>query len=486
MLAGAGLTMTRPRWARWTLLVLILAFTVPALADHYAQRIHPMVHHRIGARYKVDNRAAARYIRDHWKAGDAVAHASTVTLGPFLYHYLRAPQAFAGFGQQEWMGHIASFPDEELWKSLGFQPQRVEEFFGSAQRVWLVTAWWEPKEHFPHATALRAWFDQQGVRIDYRYFDGIHLYLFDLSPGRRERATIDWVADLGWYETPEVTFPEKNETIEPGLDPEARMPAMAAQDPAALDIWFDAAYAAPAAAGSGDSPGLLALPVHLRNRSLETRPIELRVREAAAVYAALSFDREPDSQVWRPARTHLGKVAYHAGLDGPEAAGSLRRLPGLRGEYEVYVEMFRDSGEVNETRGALRVDVLDAGGNTRRVSTLEGYDPRAATGWHWLHAGRVRLAADSMLVLTAFNPDGLPQAAVDIDHVALVPASHGEPAAWSGIALVEGVLEGKQEITIPVRIPGNALASGANVLLFEVLDAEYNVYRSLVRHVDTP
>lgn len=478
VLAGAGLSAPRLRWARIAVLGLIVALTVPALADYYAQRIHPMIHHRIGARYKVDNRSAAHYIQQHWHEGDAVAHASTVTLGPFLYHYLKAPQAFAGFGEQEWKGHIASFPDEELWKSLGFQPRRVEDLLTDARRVWLVTAWWEPKEHFPHATALRAWFDQQGVRMDYQYFDGVQLYLFDLAPAARERATVDWVSDLGWYETPRIVLPGEGRTIEPGIDPEQPFPPMAAQDPSGLDVWFEDM------GESAAQPDVLSFPVHFRNRSLVTRPLELRVRDAAAFYASLSFQREPGDETWRPSRTHFGKMAYHAAL-AEDGAASISKAPGLTGSYDLYVQMYTEGGESNAKRGALHVDMESAGGGTTRIATMNGHIPGAATGWRWLRAGTVQLAEDSTIVLTAANPDRLDYAVVDIDHIALAPAGSGSQP-WSGVALVEGALEPAQEATIDVRIPRSELLPGARVLLFEVLDAEYHVYRSLLRHTDAP
>ncbi len=458
-LAGAGLAALRPKGVHLAALVLLTGFTAPALADFYTKQFHPIIEHRLGARYKIDNRGAAEFIRAHWQPGDVVAHASTVTLGPFMYHYLRGvPQSFVGFGQEEWEAHLRNYPDVKVWESIGFVPQRIDDFAAKAPRVWLASAGWEWRGEFAIGVELRDWLDAQGVRTAEWHAPGLNVYLFDLARASTGPVAMNRTADWGWYTAldapgpaaPAFAFPEP-------------------LDPAALDVSFEplngARYAGPEAVD-----GAQRFRVHLRNRSAETRPVEVRAYAATDVFSAMALHREPGVEAWRPVHGHFGKVSYLARLGEARPSATLSGPLYAFGEAELYIES--ETLTADRHPGELRVDVRDVLG---RVETIGRIAADGEPGWGWRRIGRVpALQNGAMLLLTAESSAGAAEAYVNIDKIALLPVD----AAWAPVAESATELGSFEEKSVELTLN----AGDAHTILFEFVDTRFNVYRSLLWH----
>ncbi|HPO13445.1 MAG TPA: glycosyltransferase family 39 protein [Candidatus Hydrogenedentes bacterium] len=182
MTVAYGIVALPHKVLRTGIVILICLFTFPALRDYYVQNLHPMQTHRMGVRYKVDNRDAAAYIASQWKPGDKVGHTSSFTLMPFRVYLPGAPQAFLRLSEEELFGFLASLPADKLWSRYGIAPVRAESFTQDAPRVWLVESWWEPRELAPSVLNLRGWFDTHFTRVSSQAFDGVTTYLYVRKP----------------------------------------------------------------------------------------------------------------------------------------------------------------------------------------------------------------------------------------------------------------------------------------------------------------
>ena len=196
ILVAEGMRTLRKRVLTTTAIAVLVALTIPCLADHYAQRIHPDWGHRLGARYKVQNREAAHYIAEHMASGDFVGHTSHFTLCPFTY-YLSADQRTLGFAEEERQGLLRSYPNEPMWERLGFFPVRIEPAIERARRIWLVQSWWEPFDLDPLSRQLRAWLDGHCIREERKPFDGLTVYLYTNNPALRMETETYQLADYG-------------------------------------------------------------------------------------------------------------------------------------------------------------------------------------------------------------------------------------------------------------------------------------------------
>ncbi len=166
-------------------LALITLCTVPLLQDYYHQNLHPMQTHRMGVRYKVDNRDAAAHIASRWKTGDMIGHASHFTLTPFRKYLPDARQVFLRLSEEELRGFVLSLPAENLWNRYGITPVPAESATKNATRVWFVESWWEPFQHPPSVLNLKAWFDAHFTLTDACVFDGVTVYLYSHNPALR-------------------------------------------------------------------------------------------------------------------------------------------------------------------------------------------------------------------------------------------------------------------------------------------------------------
>lgn len=484
ILAAAGFVQFRPRWLGVAAASALFALTVPTLADLYAQRIHPVWHHRIGARYKVDNRAAANYISERVHEEDYVVHSSTATLGPLSYHYLIFDnQSYIGFTDEEWQGQLKGIPDEEIWKSHGFFPRRIEEVSLPADRVWYVQSWWEPDALSPLCAEIRSWYDANALRLDRRHYDGLTLFLFDMDPVLREKTRTAWVADSGTMEVPLYAFPDT------GLDDVAQaawrasfaesFPPEPSRDGLGLDVWMDIGGQAELADLVQRSNDGYTAGIHVANRSDRKRRISVRAYRAEAVIRGLAFEREGGSDVWRPLHSHYGKVAPRARLTQSIPSGRIvRAVPLNAGRYGMFVQMYRDTGPRNEQRGVLRVNAIGAHGERVPVGERHGYAPGAEEGWAWVYLGEVESHGSPIeLELIADNADNLPDAQVDIDRVMFVAVADivGDKPAPFWTADVE--LGPHQETLVELR--GTIPIAHEERVYIEFFDSENEVFRNL-------
>lgn len=159
---------------------LIVVLTAFALSDHYAQRLHPVWNHVIGARYKIENRPAAAYVKEGWKEGDSIAHFCTLTLPPFRELYFPTPrQSVVSLNEEHQRELLVTYPDEKMWETIGFMPRLGKDILAESSRVWYVESWWEYGQPFPRLDEYKAWFDEQATLVDQRSFDGITVYLYE-------------------------------------------------------------------------------------------------------------------------------------------------------------------------------------------------------------------------------------------------------------------------------------------------------------------
>lgn len=173
-------TLGKP-WLKAAALAAIGVLTVPCLADHYAQRLHPSPAHRLGVRYKVQNREAARYILESLRAEDAVIHASQVSLFPFRY-YLPREQYAISLTDAELEGYLSAYPDEAACGFAGTLPRPIGEAVGNARQVWYVESWWEPFDKPPDFTSYcdsyRNWLNERYTLMERKEFFGIVVYRY--------------------------------------------------------------------------------------------------------------------------------------------------------------------------------------------------------------------------------------------------------------------------------------------------------------------
>lgn len=208
MVVARGVVALRNRAAMALALAALAGLTAPCLADYYRQDLHPLESHRMGVRYKAQNREAAQYIAEHLEDGDRVGHTTHFTYYPFR-HYFDAWQSMVAFTGQEEIDLIRSHPNAPLWRNHGVMPVRLETLLAGAERLWLVDSFWEVsfKPH-PHTAVYRAWLDGQLVREGGRQFDGVTVYLYRNDPDVKARAVTSQVADSGEWTQPHYMFDE--------------------------------------------------------------------------------------------------------------------------------------------------------------------------------------------------------------------------------------------------------------------------------------
>lgn len=177
VLAGAGLRALRHPVAVGLVASAMLAFTTPALLDHYARRLHPLEVHRAGIYVHSDFRAAARYIESEWREGDALTAANSFVTTP-LWHYLgRFPLRLS---TEEWERDlmIRSHGQDALLFRHHMMPRMAPIALRSYDRVWFVVSKGISFEYQPHTRAVRDWLDAHYTAIEDREFHGLRVTLY--------------------------------------------------------------------------------------------------------------------------------------------------------------------------------------------------------------------------------------------------------------------------------------------------------------------
>jgi hypothetical protein len=178
-----------PRRLAWTAGAILATLMCALLPDYYRQHLHPLESHRMGVRYKVDNRDAAAFVSARLEPGDVVAHASHFTLLPFR-HYQRDVEVrdfFMCVDKGEVAGSLDAYPRPAAWRYYDFYPTMAEEGIRGARRVWYVESWWEPFDIAPHVYEKRRWLEARyPLAGEWRFF-GMDICLFGEGIGTPEQ-----------------------------------------------------------------------------------------------------------------------------------------------------------------------------------------------------------------------------------------------------------------------------------------------------------
>lgn len=178
LLAGVGWARL-PRALRLVTAAALLTFTLPLLADTYAQRIHPVQQHRLGVRHKAENRAATQALARLGTPGEPVFHASHITLSPFRIYQPDRFQKHVCLRPDQVDGFIAACPNEPQWRNLDMIPVPVEKLDLDVPSFWLVLSWWEPFELPQDIIDLEHWFKERFTEVDRQTFFGVTLVRFE-------------------------------------------------------------------------------------------------------------------------------------------------------------------------------------------------------------------------------------------------------------------------------------------------------------------
>jgi len=478
ILAGAGIAWMRPRWLRWTALIVILGFTAPALSDLYAQRLHHW-EHRIGARYKVDSRSAAAYIKERLQEDDFIAHAAIMTLVPFRFHYLDVLQSSVAFTNEERQWHLKGVPDEKSWHTTGNFPFRIEEVSNPANRVWYVLSGWELDDLYQTAYEYRAWYDTHAIRVDRREFDGLTVFLYDMDEDLLENTRTHWVADFGNREVPRYDFSatkldkEIQLTWREGF--ESSFPPKPSSEAPGLDVWFEDG----AAREPDGFPALDGLGIRLANRSTLSHQVSLQAYEAEEVVNSLAFDRDLDSDVWRPVHSHGGKIAFRGRVNEELPTGRLMKTFSLAsGRYDLYVQMFQGGFDDDPGLSDLQVYTAELDGPQINVGHLRGNVPGIETGWRWLRAGEIESrGVPFRLELTTTLGDGLSYAEVNVHRLMFVKAVAQNETSPTPYWSEDLELQPRSEQGVVLDAQPEE-RRGREVYV-EILDAAHDVFRTL-------
>jgi len=181
---GVAIGLSRiPHRPRAILLLLICLLTLPSLKAHYNNQIHPLQHHRLAVRHKVDNRDAAAYVGTHVEPGELIAHFSHVTMQPFRIYQPGLLQKHIVLTEDGIQGFLNAYPNEPMWRELELVPELIEDAVGSRDSVWLVISWWEAFEIPPSADDILNWFNSRFSVMEIEEFTGIKVVHFKrLSP----------------------------------------------------------------------------------------------------------------------------------------------------------------------------------------------------------------------------------------------------------------------------------------------------------------
>ncbi|MCC6695609.1 MAG: glycosyltransferase family 39 protein [Candidatus Hydrogenedentes bacterium] len=501
ILAAAGIAAIKIRGLRFAALSCTLLLTALCLPDYYAQRLHPSEQHRLGVRYKVDNRGVASLIRSEWKPGDAIAHFSHFSLLPMRYRYLPdLPQFTVGFTEQDTLDMIHSFPLRTLWDNVGALPRRIDSIAGESKRIWLVESWWEPDNLFPTARLYRTWLDLHAMRIARFPLDGVTLYLYDRQAVTDHHARAVQVADAGDVAAPYYlrftpnpaafsgqawieSFQETVETME--TDPRADFPILSAGN---------------GILGSGtDSSGVRLRYAIDREDDRDKNALRMAVLTSHQAIVPLQFDREsPDSDDWRPIqhgnpdfKGDIDEFAYAATLRAgdPETTALTASARLAPGRYSVYARIWRETGPFNASRARVRFALASSGeapDGAQMWSQEWGVVPfsqSGQSGWAWFRLGTfVQTGSAPVTVrVDADNHAGLPQAFADLGRVCFVPDA-ADPDLYGYGDNMWGPLSTDEHGALVLASPDT---TGESVRMDVILyDADHNRYRSIAFYRD--
>lgn len=453
-LAAHGLASIQVRSLRSAAVAALALLTVPALADHYAQRLHPAQSHTLGILYKPDNRAAAAFIeRDYRPDEDVVAHRIRYTKEPFAY-YLDAQQFVVDLTERQVLGAMIGYPSIRGYETHEIRPVRLDTVMTGRQRLWLVNTWWMPFTAESGTAAMWQWLDSHAIRELRQPFDGLDVFRYRLNPqgGTPVRKAV--LIDTGYDRTPLYYNPSSTD-IPQNLD-DLRSSLIASREQATdIVLAFDSQISDDGPAdldtyrfighGSGVADVIatsfparanetLDFSYVIENRSGRDRRLSVNVYSSAETIEAADFKPlDDDSSVWRytaqepgaPRGTGDNQLALAATLtpQTPDGKAVIAPLNVRPGRYQVVaraktVQATKDRGLATAT-----FSLVYAGSEEpRSFGTLDANAATIQPGWHWLPVGIVDIAEGASEVrVSAENPSALDRAEFELDRIRFVP-----------------------------------------------------------------
>ena len=422
ILVATALASIPSRWGQVGLLGAISLLTMPCLSDLFAHRLHPSENHRIGVRYRVDNRSAAQHIKAHWAPGDVVAHFCQVTLMSSKHYYLPQADHYAvGLTSAEEKGLLSSFPSRSIWQHIGALPQRIESVAHRAKRVWLIESWWEPFDVPDAARLYTGWLDHHAKRIERQSYFGVTLSLYDVESARGVPLKVARVADY-----PEFNVPAYQD--QGRWRPADAIPLHASENnPETL---FAVTTSLP---GSFVQSSAIPLRIQL-NRDSEG-PIACDVFASTETIEPLAFTREsPDSDTWYPVKhTHPLLIDDLDGIDmvvkldqeTPMSPGIHADVEVPAGEYVLFARIWCEIANQNASRATLKFAWRNSQADSARqeIGEITPWRSQGASGWQWFNIGRIAALGQGVLSVVGYNKDSLPDAYADLGRIVFVPVT---------------------------------------------------------------
>ena len=443
------------------------ALTIPALADHYAHRIHPSWDHVFGALYKVQNREAAHHVRDRLADGDVVAHRTRITLLPFRY-YIDGNQTQVCFTEGDRLKPTRGYPHLPLYENWGNMPKPIQAVASPAKRLWFVQSYFRPFKNDPYSRLLVAWLDGHCLQLERTPFDGLTVYLYNNDQELRAATATNRLADRGAYHALlHYVFPDTEEGRAANAawkDQWVSSCIRWQEEPPAHELRFDLAvveaggstrehgtmrigdtdYSVLAVDNAGRRVAAGSFPLRasdgftyeivVTNPDASARTVECRVFESAETLGPLSFNHaDLESKVWLPAlRYNPGPppglfdtvnitATMHA--ETPDGHAIYRDVRLDPGQYDVYVRGSGDAQPQNTWCADARFWVVLNDGREHEIGFVRGNDPSGTGGWRWRKVGKVDSEGEPMrLHVAAYNTDHLDTAYFSFDRVLFAPA----------------------------------------------------------------
>ena len=447
ILAGAGIAQLKGSALRVLAAAGMTAVLAVPLFERYTDQ-YPVLEypHRPGVHPPMEYRAATDYIRDNWRDGDIVIHATNATWYPMFWYGLRNMPSYHGVvhGWHLWY-FIAANPRNTTYADLdNFWPRPVPELVQDAQRIWLVFSEWERmwlrgEETLPsNPTQVWRWLEAHAAQTEYTAFGELEVFLYDYNRGNpppiHARDHDTGATARVMYGDPinadrMVVRPDNGLVFQPLHERATGLTVAFSDNTGGTDIWLHP---------NASHQTAFTITNHL------SVPAEcaIEVVASAALYDLASLQEpDPAQEVWS-----VGGL-YHRGP--PRLIGNLlaplpRPVEGLRTDSLA--------GRVPTPSGEFLplIYLLGPGGQTLSLTingreilpgSLESRSAAIAGDWRWLWGEPVALAGDAGdLVLTARRTDdGVFRSTAA--YLALVPLEADPNVISPGASYQQGTLE---------------------------------------------
>ena len=164
----------RPGIAALGLLVLLC---LPALADHYRGRLHPIAEHRLGVFDKVDYCSAVRALHAQWEPGDRLIYANLFSAYP-LFHYTTKESVQIGWSSETETYLLEILGHGEIPRKHGLLPVPKEQAIAGATRIWYLRTHGLTFESQEFSDRIQGWLESVASADEKQHFKGITLQCF--------------------------------------------------------------------------------------------------------------------------------------------------------------------------------------------------------------------------------------------------------------------------------------------------------------------